>query len=150
MRAVMNDPNRTKERDDVLFALHRECSNPTADQIITWIERYPQFADDIRSHAAIIKDWVAREGEPVLVPSEVMLSRGQSCTMDTFHKAQRDKLLGGLSAICDLATDERRRTGPLPNSNVPQIEADTIAMLDKIHSEIRGALMDVREQPNTA
>jgi hypothetical protein len=84
----MNDPNRTKERDEILFALHRECSNPTAEQIIAWIERYPQFADDIRSHAAIIKDWVAREGKPVLEPSESMLSRSHSRAMDALYKAQ--------------------------------------------------------------
>lgn len=84
----MNDPNRTNERDDVLFALHRECTNPTAEQIITWIERYPQFADDIRSHAAIIKDWIAREGRPVLEPSEAMLSRSHSRAMDALYKAQ--------------------------------------------------------------
>ncbi len=84
----MNDPNSTNERDQVLFALHRECNNPTAEQIITWIERYPQFADDIRAHAAIIKDWVAREGRPVLEPSEAMLSRSHSRAMDALYKAQ--------------------------------------------------------------
>ena len=84
----MNDQNRNRERDEVLFALHRECNNPTAEQIITWIERYPHFADDIRSHAAIIKDWAACEGMPVLEPNEAMLSRSHSRAMDALYKAQ--------------------------------------------------------------
>lgn len=84
----MNDPNKNKERDEVLFALHRECSNPSAAQIIAWTERYPQFADDIRSHAAIIKDWAAREGMPVLEPDAAMISRSQSRAMDALYKAQ--------------------------------------------------------------
>jgi hypothetical protein len=68
--------------------LHRECSNPTAEQIVKWIEQYPHLADDIRSHAAIIKDWAAREGLPMLEPSEAMVSRGHSRAMDALHKAQ--------------------------------------------------------------
>lgn len=84
----MSDTNRKDERDEVLFALHRECSNPTAQQIIQWIEKYPQFADDIRAHAAILKDWAASEAFPVLEPSGAMLSRSQSRAMDALHKAQ--------------------------------------------------------------
>ena len=84
----MSDTNRNDERDEVLFALHRECSNPTAQQIIQWVEKYPQFADDIRDHAAILKDWAAREALPVLEPNAAMLSRSQSRAMDALHKAQ--------------------------------------------------------------
>ena len=84
----MTDTNRNDERDVVLFALHRECSNPTAQQIIQWIEKYPQFADDIRSHDAILKDWAAREGLPVLEPNAAMISRSQSRAMNALHKAQ--------------------------------------------------------------
>ena len=85
----MNNPNMNKERDEVLFALHKEYTNPTAEQIMAWVKRFPQYADDIRSHAAIIKDWVARECMPVLTPSEAMLSRGQSRAMNILYKAKR-------------------------------------------------------------
>jgi|GEM_PF-3003630 len=84
----MNNPNMNKERDEVLFALHKECNNPTAEQIVAWVKRFPQYADDIRSHAAIIKDWVAREGMPVPEPSETLLSRSQSRAMNALYKAQ--------------------------------------------------------------
>ena len=49
------------DRDEVLFAFHQTCTDPTAEQIIEWVERFPQFADDIRAHAAILKDWAADE-----------------------------------------------------------------------------------------
>jgi hypothetical protein len=84
----MNDLDQNQERDEILFALHKEYTNPSAEQIILWVNRYPQYADDIRSHAAIIKDWAAREIMPVLEPSEAMLSRGQSRAMDALYKAQ--------------------------------------------------------------
>ena len=84
----MNDLNQNNERDRILFALHKECTNPTAEQIISWVQRYPKYADDIRSHAAIIKDWAAREGMPVLEPNEAMLSRSQSRAMDALYKAR--------------------------------------------------------------
>jgi hypothetical protein len=47
----MSHHNRKEERDEVLFAFHQACERPTAEQIIAWTDRYPQFADDIRSHA---------------------------------------------------------------------------------------------------
>jgi len=84
----VNDPNQNIERDAILFALHKECTNPTAEQIITWVKRYPQYAEDIRSHTAIIKDWAARESMPAIEPSEAMLSRSQSRAMDALYKAQ--------------------------------------------------------------
>lgn len=84
----MNNPKTDKKRDEVLFALHKECTNPTAEQIMDWVKRFPQYADDIRSHAAIIKDWVARETLPVLEPSEDLVSRSQSRAMNALYKAQ--------------------------------------------------------------
>jgi hypothetical protein len=59
----MTNQNRTDDRDTVLFAFHQACSRPTADQIIEWTDRYPQFAEDIRAHAAVTWDWVAMEGK---------------------------------------------------------------------------------------
>lgn len=85
----MTNPNLDTERDQVLFALHKECSNPTAEQIAGWIKRYPQFADDIRAHAAILKDWAAQEGLPVLQPSEAMISRSHSRAMEALFRAQQ-------------------------------------------------------------
>jgi hypothetical protein len=84
----VNDAKKNDERDAVLFALHQESENPTAEQILYWINQYPQFADDIRSHAAIMKDLAAQDGKRVKEPSEALLSRSQSRAMDALHKAQ--------------------------------------------------------------
>jgi hypothetical protein len=49
------------ERDEVLFTFHEAYERPTAENIIEWTRRYPQFADDIRAHAAVAWDWAATE-----------------------------------------------------------------------------------------
>jgi hypothetical protein len=50
----------TPNRDDALWAFHLACERPTAEQITDWTRRYPQFAEDIRAHAAVARDWAAR------------------------------------------------------------------------------------------
>ena len=49
----------------MLFAFHQACKQPSAEDILEWTSRYPQFADDIRADAAVARDWAAREGLPV-------------------------------------------------------------------------------------
>ena len=49
----MIERNKNPGTGRVLFAFHRKCERPTALQMIAWTERYPQFADDIREHAAV-------------------------------------------------------------------------------------------------
>lgn len=44
-------------REGVLHTFHVQCPKPTAEQIIEWVERYPLFAEDIRSHGAVAQDW---------------------------------------------------------------------------------------------
>jgi hypothetical protein len=85
----MTISNTNTDRDAVLFTFHKECNNPTAAQIADWIIRYPQHADEIRAHAAIIKDWAAREGLPVTEPDAGMMSRSRSRAMDALYKAQQ-------------------------------------------------------------
>jgi hypothetical protein len=84
----MTDQNRAEDRDEVLFAFHRACNDPTAEQIIEWASRFPQFADDIRAHAALLKDWAAREGLPAEEPDETMLARGRSRALDALYNAE--------------------------------------------------------------
>ena len=86
----MTERNVTPSRDDVLFAFHQECERPTASQIIEWIERYPQFADDIRIHAAFRRDWAAKPNEPALKPDDAMLSRGRSRALNAIYQAQQE------------------------------------------------------------
>jgi hypothetical protein len=84
----MTDHNHTDELDEVLFAFHQACSNPSADDIIAWTGRYPQFAADIRAHAAILKDWAARRNLPADEPDELMLTRARSRALDALYNAE--------------------------------------------------------------
>jgi hypothetical protein len=85
----MTRENRTEDRDAVLLAFQEACDRPTADQIIEWVRRYPQFADDIRAHAAVSRDWAAHEGLPAEAPDESMLARGFSRVLSAIYDAQQ-------------------------------------------------------------
>lgn len=80
--------NRQQTRDEVLFAFHEAFKRPTAAQILEWTTRYPEFADDLRDHAAIARDWAAREDGPVIEPGETMLARGHSRVLNAIHNAE--------------------------------------------------------------
>ena len=84
----MSQHNRKEERDEVLFAFHRACERPTAEQIIAWTDRYPQFADDIRSHAAVSRDWAASEDLPAVEADETMLARAYSNALNALYEAE--------------------------------------------------------------
>src|ERR1700687_4262560 len=86
----MTNRSQTPSRDDVLFAFHDACPRPTVEQIIDWTSRYPQFADDIRAHAAVARDWAAREGLPAEEPSETMLARAYSRALNAIYKADAE------------------------------------------------------------
>lgn len=77
-----------EDRDEVLFAFHQACECPTADQIIDWADRYPQFAEDIRAHAAVSRDWAAQEGLPVVEADASMLARGYSNALNALYNAE--------------------------------------------------------------
>jgi len=77
----MTKSPRENDRDQVLYEFHVACPHPTAAEIIEWAERYPQFAEDIRMHAAISRDWDVTDSmdEPEDVPiSETMMARAHS------------------------------------------------------------------------
>jgi len=84
----MNGYNAGEERDKVLYAFHQECKRPTAEQILDWVRRFPQFAEDIRAHAAVGLDWAAREDEPALEASSALLERGYSNALNALYNAQ--------------------------------------------------------------
>ncbi len=79
---------KTEERDEILTAFHRECENPSAEQIIEWTTRYPQFADDIIDHAALLKDAFAHVDDLVEEPDEEMLARARSRMLDALYRAE--------------------------------------------------------------
>lgn len=56
----MTERNSPPDRDEVLVAFHERFGRPTAEDINAWIDRYPQFAEDIRAHAIVLRDWDAQ------------------------------------------------------------------------------------------
>lgn len=84
----MSEHRKTEERDEVLFAFHQACQRPTADQIIEWAERFPQFAEDIRAHAAVSRDWDACEGLPLAEADPTMLERAYSNALSALYSAE--------------------------------------------------------------
>ena len=75
----MNEQNRIPERDEVLFAFHQTCDNPTADKSTEWTRRYPQFADDIRAHAAMRAEWASESNSTTTSPTRAC-SRAAAAT----------------------------------------------------------------------
>jgi hypothetical protein len=84
----MTDQNKTESRDDVLFAFHQQYDRPTAEEIIEWTRRFPQFAEDIRAHAAVAWDWANQEGLVVAEPDESLLARGYSQALNAIYNAE--------------------------------------------------------------
>ena len=56
----MNQPTTL---DEVLFAFHRAVHVPRPEDVTRWTKDYPQFADEIRAHAAEIVDMEALADE---------------------------------------------------------------------------------------
>lgn len=83
----MTNTTRPDDRDDILFAFDQACPAPTAEQIIEWCKRYPQFASDIRNHAAISRDWAAREDRETPPVDETLLARGFSRVLNLLFEA---------------------------------------------------------------
>src|SRR5436305_15230475 len=86
----MIEQTRTPERDDVVFAFHQTCDNPTAEQVSEWTRRYPQYADDIRAHAALRTQWASEPDEQDAEPDESMLARGRSHALNLLHTARQE------------------------------------------------------------
>ncbi|MDA4848780.1 hypothetical protein [Hoeflea poritis] len=84
----MNGSKKNEERDAVLFAFHQECEKPTAMQILDWVRRYPEYAEDIRAHAAVSHDWAARKSEEEVEVSQSLLDRGFSNALNALHNAR--------------------------------------------------------------
>jgi hypothetical protein len=75
-------------RDQVLLAFHQACEVPTVEDVIAWTEKYPDFADDIRDHAAILRDWAAQHDLSERVPEEIDLTNARSRALSALHAAR--------------------------------------------------------------
>jgi hypothetical protein len=84
----MSDQINTEDRDEVLFAFHQECDRPTAEQIVAWVSRFPQFAEDIRAHAAIAWDWATQATDSNQEIDETMSARAYSQALNIIYSAE--------------------------------------------------------------
>jgi hypothetical protein len=83
----MSNPNTSDDREDVLFAFHQAHERPTAEQIAAWVAKFPQFAEDIRAHAAVARDWIAKKGAPHETLDEVLAARCYSQVLNLMYDA---------------------------------------------------------------
>jgi|ERR1700723_489818 len=105
----MTDRNRTEDRDKVLFAFHQECARPTAEQISMWAKRFPQFAEDIRAHAAVAWDWATREASPVQELDQSLSARGYSQALNAIFDEGTPQQ--NLTATCERFQEMLAATG---------------------------------------
>ena len=84
----MRDQLNAAKRDEVLFAFHRAYPRPTPEQTIEWTKNYPEFAEDIRIHAAIRLEWAARSEETEEEPDDLLLRRGRSRALNAIYHAK--------------------------------------------------------------
>jgi hypothetical protein len=84
----MTDQIKTADRDEVLFAFHQECARPSAEEIVAWVNRFPQFAEDIRAHAAVAWDWATQAAEREAEVDEILSSRAYSQALNIIYSAE--------------------------------------------------------------
>lgn len=132
----MDEQEEDTARDEVLFAFHQQCERPSAEDVIAWAERYPQFADDIRAHAAIRRDWAARVDESDLADDDVLLARGRSDALNILHKAQ-----GAAQQKADTPTATFDAMMAAKSLDIPQVAAK-IGIARGVLSALFGGRMD--------
>ena len=79
--------NLPDNRDEILYAFGQACPVPSAAQIVEWCEKYPQFAEDIRDHAAVSRDWAARGESQKVDVDQTELARGFSRVLNILYQA---------------------------------------------------------------
>jgi hypothetical protein len=100
----MNDI-RDKERDRVLMAFHNECQKPSVEQILEWIERFPKYAEDIRAHAAVARDWAAGVECSDEEVSQSRLDTAYSNALNAIYSAQKkDEQSAAAASFYDIAS----------------------------------------------
>lgn len=82
-------------RDDVLFAFHEACEHPTAEQVMEWTRRYPEFAEDIIAHAEHQLAWKAQPDLHDAEPAEADIARNWSWTLNAIYEAEKAGSLKG-------------------------------------------------------
>lgn len=78
-----------KARDEVLSAFHSECERPSAADILRWVQKYPQFADDIREHAALSRDMDDAKAATPSADDQAFFARARSHALNALHEARK-------------------------------------------------------------
>src|ERR1035438_7168538 len=84
----MTNEIKTADRDEVLFAFHQECERPSVEQIVAWVNRFPQFAEDIRAHAAVAWDWATQTVDSKVEVDESKLARAYSQALNIIYSVE--------------------------------------------------------------
>lgn len=88
----MTERHHIATRDEVLFAFHQQCARPSADEILLWVGRYPQFANDIRELAAVSLEWDEGDDQEVDQPTESELNKAFSNALNALYSGQNKSL----------------------------------------------------------
>jgi transcriptional regulator with XRE-family HTH domain len=106
----MNYQSKSMERDEVLFAFHEAFERPTAENIVEWTRRYPQFADDIRAHAAVAWDWSTEPIEFTQSIDETLMARAHSQALNLIHSAKQESLPRNSNAVVGRTFQQMRQS----------------------------------------
>ena len=96
----MTDEIKTADRDEVLFAFHQECERPSAEQIVAWVNRFPQFAEDIRAHAAVAWDWATQTVDSEVEVDETISARAYSQALNIIYSAEHSDTPAKMQVAC--------------------------------------------------
>ena len=135
----MNERDITAKRDEVLFAFHQAFERPNAQQIVEWIERYPEFADDIRDHAAIMLDWAHGAEGSELKADATMIARGRSRALNAIYVAQRAAGAANSSAA-NAFHDLVARAGTTIPQLALDIDIDRMVLAELANGRVKGPI----------
>ncbi|CAI9418916.1 hypothetical protein ANOBCDAF_04415 [Pleomorphomonas sp. T1.2MG-36] len=85
----MTNPIMSADRDQVLIAFNEVADVPSEKQVRDWMNRYPQFAEDIREHAEFKRELAEAPEEDFAEPDDAMLATARSRALNILHDIQQ-------------------------------------------------------------
>ena len=81
----MTSPKMSADRDEVLIAFYEVADVPSEKQVQEWVNRYPQFAEDIREHAELKRELAEAPEVDFADPDDAMLATARSRALNILH-----------------------------------------------------------------
>jgi len=136
-----------QERDEVLIAFHEECDIPTSADVARWTLAHPEFAQDIREHAAVRLAMVADLVEEPAQLDDNMVARGRSRVQAAMFEAEAGDL-----AVPSTATSGPTLTAMLKSAGLTQPDlARRLPIKRVVVADLfAGRMRDVRPRFSTA